>query len=374
MKAIIRLAVGLAALALCRRGLRPVLPRQARAPDRGRSQPGGPTDVIARIVADKLSATLGKQFYVVNQPGAGGNTATGMVADLACATATRCSSSAPASSSTRACSPRSPTIPSRTSRRSPSSPCRPTSITVHPSVPAKTIKELIELIKANPGKYSFAAPGVGSTPHLSGEIFRITNGLDLPTVQFTGAGPAIQSTVGGHTPVAFTALPPAAPQIKEGMLRALMVTARSASPALPDVPTVAEAGLPGQEAYTLTGIVAPAAHAEGDRRPAASGDRQDRGAARRAEAPRRPRLRGRRQLARRVRGPHQDRDGEVGQGHPRRQDQGRGSESSPAACADAPSGAPPAQCCSAPKRLVGPGGIANLGDEIAIGTGVPRRC
>ena len=125
-------------------------------------------------------------------------------------------------------------------------------------MPAKNIKELIELIKANPGKYSFAAPGAGSTPHLSGEIFRMTYGLDLPTVQFTGAGPSIQSTVGGHTPVAFSALPSAAAQIKDGMLRALAVTAEKRSATLPDVPTMAEAGYPGQEAYTLTGILAPA--------------------------------------------------------------------------------------------------------------------
>ena len=134
----------------------------------------------------------------------------------------------------------------------------PNVISVHPSVPAKTMKELIEVIKANPGKYSFAAPGVGSTPHLSGEIFRIANDLDLPTVQFTGAAPAIQATVGGHTPIAFSALPPAAPQIQQGLLRGLAVTAEKRSAALPEVPTMAEAGIQGQEAYTLTGILAPA--------------------------------------------------------------------------------------------------------------------
>jgi tripartite-type tricarboxylate transporter receptor subunit TctC len=134
----------------------------------------------------------------------------------------------------------------------------PNVISVNPSVPAKNIKELIELIKANPGKYSFAAPGAGSTPHLSGEIFRVTYGLDLPTVQFTGAGPSIQSTVGGHTPVAFSALPSAAAQIKDGLLRALAVTAEKRSPTLPDIPTMAESGYPGQEAYTVTGLLAPA--------------------------------------------------------------------------------------------------------------------
>jgi tripartite-type tricarboxylate transporter receptor subunit TctC len=89
-------------------------------------------------------------------------------------------------------------------------------------------------------------------------MFRISQGLDLVVVQFGGAGPAIQSTVGGHTPIAVTALPPATPQIKEGKLRGLMVTSQKRVRALPDVPTVAEAGLAGQEAYTLTGLLAPA--------------------------------------------------------------------------------------------------------------------
>ena len=220
--------------------------------------PGGPTDVIARIVAEKLSANLGKQFYVVNQPGAGSNTATGMVA------------TSPADGYTLLVVSTGFVVNPSLFAKVPYDPVKdfapvtivavsPNVVTVHPSVPAKSMKELIEVIKANPGKYSFAAPGAGSTPHLSGEIFRLAFGLDLPTVQFTGAGPAIQSTLGGHTPVAFSALPPAAPQIKEGLLRALAITAEKRSSALPDVPTMAEAGITGQEAYTLTGILAPAA-------------------------------------------------------------------------------------------------------------------
>ena len=220
--------------------------------------PAGPTDVIARIVADKLSASLGHQFYVENRAGAGGNIGTTAVAQ------------SPADGYTLLVASTGLVVNPSLFAKVPYDPVKdfapvtmvavsPNVITVHPSVPAKTIKELIDLIKANPGKYSFAAPGVGSTPHLSGEIFRISNGLDLPTVQFTGAGPAMQSTVGGHTPVAFSAVPPAAPQIKEGLLRGLAVTAEKRSSALPDVPTMAEAGFPGQEAYTLTGILAPAA-------------------------------------------------------------------------------------------------------------------
>jgi len=219
---------------------------------------GGPTDVIARIIADKLSASLGRQFYVVNQPGAGSNTATGMVAQspgdgytlLTVSTGFVVNPSLFAKVPYDAVKDFAPITMVAVS---------PNVVTVHPSVPAKTIKELIEVVKANPGKYSFAAPGVGSTPHLSGEIFRLAFALDLPTVQFTGGSQSIQSTVGGHTPVSFSALPTAAAQIKEGLVRALAVTAERRAPSLPDVPTMAEVGILGQEAYTLTGILAPAA-------------------------------------------------------------------------------------------------------------------
>ena len=245
MKSIIRVAVALAALLFAEAAVAQSYPDKPVRIIVGFAA-GGPTDVIARIVADKLSANLGKQFYVVNQPGAGGNTATGMAA------------TSPGDGYTLLVVSTGFVVNPSLFAKVPYDPVKdfapitmvavsPNVVTVHPSVPAKTIKELIELIKANPGKYSFAAPGAGSTPHLSGEIFRFTFGLDLPTVQFTGAGPSIQSTVGGHTPVAFSALPPAAPQVKEGLLRALAVTAEKRSAVLPDVPTMAEAGVsPGR--------------------------------------------------------------------------------------------------------------------------------
>jgi tripartite-type tricarboxylate transporter receptor subunit TctC len=219
--------------------------------------PAGPTDVIARIVADKLSANLGKQFYVENRPGAGGNTGTAAVA------------SAPPDGSTLLVASTGLVVNPSLFAKVPYDPVKdfapitlvavsPNVLTVHPSVPAQTVKDLVGLVKANPGKYSYATAGVGSTPHLSGEMFRISQGLDLVVVQFGGAGPAIQNTLGGHTPIAVTALPPAAPQIRDGKLRGLVVTSKKRVPTLPDVPTVAEAGLAGQEAYTLTGLLAPA--------------------------------------------------------------------------------------------------------------------
>ena len=134
----------------------------------------------------------------------------------------------------------------------------PNVVVVNPSVPAKTLPELVQLIRDNPGKYSFAGPGVGSTPHLGGELFRLAFDLDLVHVPFTGAAPAVQATVGGHTPIAFTALPSSLSAIQAGQLRAIGVAATERAASMPDVPTFAEQGIKDQDAETLTGIVAPA--------------------------------------------------------------------------------------------------------------------
>jgi tripartite-type tricarboxylate transporter receptor subunit TctC len=123
----------------------------------------------------------------------------------------------------------------------------PNVVVVNPSVPAKDIKELVQLIRDNPGKYSFAGPGVGSTPHLAGEQFRLAFKLDLVHVPFTGAGPAIQATIGGHTPIAFTAL-----------RRMLGVATPERAASVPDVATFAQQGIKDQESDTLTGLVVPA--------------------------------------------------------------------------------------------------------------------
>ena len=134
---------------------------------------GGPTDVIARVVAQKLTESLGQQFYVENLPGAGGNTGTARPPRRR-PTATRCWSSAPASWSTRASTPRVPYDPVKDFAPLTLVAESPNVLFVHPSVPAKSVKELIALVKANPGKYSYAQPSTGSTPHLSGELFKLT--------------------------------------------------------------------------------------------------------------------------------------------------------------------------------------------------------
>src|SRR5262252_9393697 len=219
---------------------------------------GGPTDVIARIVAQKLSASWGQQVVTENIPGAGGNTGVAMAGRAS-----------PDGYTMLVVSTGFMVNPSMYTKI-PYDPIKdfapvtlvaasPNVISVHPDFPAKTLKELIELVKANPGKYSFAQPATGSTPHLAGELFKQQYRLDLVTVPFNGAALAVNSTIGGHTPIAFTALPPAMSNIKEGKLRGLAVLSAARSPALPEVPTNGEAGVPDLESDTLTGIVAPAA-------------------------------------------------------------------------------------------------------------------
>jgi tripartite-type tricarboxylate transporter receptor subunit TctC len=219
---------------------------------------GGPTDVIARIVAQKLTDSLHQQFVVENLPGAGGNLASGQVARAAADgyTVMVISTGFVVNPSLYA---RVPYDPVKDFAPVTLVAASPNVVVVNPSVPAKTIPELVQVIRDNPGKYSYAGPGVGSTPHLSGELFRLAFNLDLTHVPFTGAGPAIQSTLGNHTPIAFTALPPALAAVQDGKLRALGVAAEKRVAALPDVPTFAEQGVKGQEADTLTGIVVPAA-------------------------------------------------------------------------------------------------------------------
>jgi tripartite-type tricarboxylate transporter receptor subunit TctC len=218
---------------------------------------GGPTDVIARLVSQKLSDALGHQFFVENIGGAGGNTASGQVARatpdgytiMVVSTGFVVNPSLYAKVPYDAVKDFAPVTLVAVS---------PNVVVVNPSVPAKSLPELVQLIRDNAGKYGFAGPGVGSTPHLGGELFRLAFSLDLVHVPFTGAAPAIQSTVGGHTPIAFTALPPALSAVQAGQLRALGVAATERVSQLPDVPTFAEQGIRDQEADTITGIVAPA--------------------------------------------------------------------------------------------------------------------
>jgi tripartite-type tricarboxylate transporter receptor subunit TctC len=218
---------------------------------------GGPTDVIARIFAQKLSENLGHQFYVENIPGAGGNIGTEKAAKapgdgytiLVVSTGFMVNPSLYA---------KVPYDPVKDFAPLTLAAVSPNVVFVNPSIPAKTLHELIELVKANPGKYAYAQPAIGSTPHLSAELLKQTFGLDLVMIPFTSAGLAVNGVLSGQPPIGVTALPPTIGLINEGKLRGLAIAATKRSPTIPDVPTIAEAGVPGQEADTLTGFVMPA--------------------------------------------------------------------------------------------------------------------
>jgi len=219
--------------------------------------PAGPADICARLVALKLSQSLGQQVYVENQPGAGGNIGMGNAARAAADgyTMVFVSTSYVVNPSLY---PKLPYDPIKDFAPVTLAGLSPNVLVVNPSLPAHNVKELIAYIKANPGRLSFAHAGIGTTPHLSGEMFKHAYGLDLVSVPFGGSAPAVQAALSGHTPIAFAVLTPAVPLVKEGKLRALAVTTPYRSPALPEVPTLAEAGVPGEEADTMQGILVPA--------------------------------------------------------------------------------------------------------------------
>ena len=218
---------------------------------------GGPTDVMARLIAQKMSEDLKQQFYVENRPGAGGN-----IGMAEAARATPDGYTILVASSSFVVNPslyaHAPYDPFKDFAPITLAAASPNILVVNSSFPAKSVKELIDILKKNPGKYTIANPGIGTTPQLAAELFKLELKLDATSVPFGGAGPAIQSAVAGHTPIAFTALPPTSPQVKAGALRGLAVTSAKRSPALPDVPTLEEAGVKSQQSETMQGVLAPA--------------------------------------------------------------------------------------------------------------------
>ena len=220
--------------------------------------PAGPTDIAARLIAAKLTDSLKQQFFVENVAGGGGNIGMGQAAKAAPDgyTILFVSSSYVVNPSLYA---KVPYDPYKDFRPLTVAATAANVLLVNPKViPVENAKGLPDYVKANPGKYTFASAGTGTTPHLSGELFKLTFKLDTVHVPFGGAGPAIQSIIAGHTPLAFTSLPPAVPHIKAGSLRALAVANRSRVAVLPEVPTLAEAGIAGQEADTFQAVLVPA--------------------------------------------------------------------------------------------------------------------
>jgi tripartite-type tricarboxylate transporter receptor subunit TctC len=219
--------------------------------------PGGVTDTFARLMAQKLTEHLGKQVYVENIAGASGNIGTGQVAKAAPDGYTILFAF-----SSHVVNPtlfaRVPYDPIKDFDPVTLAVASTTVLTVNPAVPAKTVKELVDLIKANPGKYSFGSAGAGTQAHLAGEQFRLSLGLDLVHVPFGGGGPAVAAVVAGHTPISFGSPQAAMQHVREGTVRALAVTSKTRSQIFPDVPTMTEVGYPQIEGDGWVGILVPA--------------------------------------------------------------------------------------------------------------------
>ena len=214
---------------------------------------GGPSDLVARLLADKLSQTLGQPFYVEDHPGAGGNIGMTQVARSAPDgyTILVASSSYVVNPSLYA---NKPYDPFKDFAPVTLAGAAPNILIAHPSLPAKTVKQSIALLQANPGKYAIANSGLGTTPQLAAELFKLAFKLDQPSVPYAGGAPVIQAVVAGQTLVGFANLTTATPQILGGTLRGLAVTATKRSDAVPDVPTMLEAGVQGQESETMQGV------------------------------------------------------------------------------------------------------------------------
>ena len=220
--------------------------------------PGGSTDSLARLVAQRLSDNLGRQVIVDNRPGAHGL----IGIELA-------SKAAPDGHTVLAAGTASMAINPSLYKKLPYDPVKQFApvvliaysssvLVVHPSVAANNIRELVALAKAKPGELRYASAGVGSSPHLSGEMFRTMTGVEVMHVPYNGSSPGVLATVRGETAIMFTGVASAVGQIKAGRLRALSVNGPKRSPALPEVPTAGESGLPGFEVDFWIGMFVPA--------------------------------------------------------------------------------------------------------------------
>jgi tripartite-type tricarboxylate transporter receptor subunit TctC len=220
--------------------------------------PGGPADALARLVGEKMAASLGKAIVVENRPGAGGNI--GMEVGARAAPDGYTLVLAPAGNLT---------VNPSLYRSMPYDVGRdfapitvlatvPNILVVHPSVPAKTVTELVQYAKAHPGELNFSSPGNGSGAHLAGELLKSMAKIDMTHIPFNGIAPAVTAVLGGQVQAMFAGAPSVLQHVKSGTLRALGVASLARIAAAPDLPTLAESGFPGFDVTSWYGIVAPA--------------------------------------------------------------------------------------------------------------------
>jgi tripartite-type tricarboxylate transporter receptor subunit TctC len=221
--------------------------------------PGGSTDITARIVAQKLTDLWGQTVVVDNRPGASGMIAAELTAKAAPDGYTLLASPQTSTAVAPSLYPKIAYDPLRDFAPITVVASSPQLLVVHPSLPAKSFKEFVALAKSRPGQLSYGSGGIGSTPHLGGELLSSTVGIKMVHVPYKGENPALADVIGGQLPLMFSNLPVALPYTRSGRLRGLAVTSLQRSPLAPETPTVAESGLPGFETATWTGLYAPAA-------------------------------------------------------------------------------------------------------------------
>jgi tripartite-type tricarboxylate transporter receptor subunit TctC len=219
---------------------------------------GGSTDVVARIIAQKMSEDLGQQVIVQNVAGAGGNLGADNVARADADGYTILMGTV----ATHALNPlilkSTPYDAEKDFAPVSLLVVVPNVLVVNPELPAKNVEELLALLKGAPDQYSYASSGNGTPLHLSGELFKRMAGVEMVHIPYKGAGPALNDVIANQVPIMFDNLPSSSGHIKVGTLRALAVTTKERAASFPDIPTVAESGIPGYETYTWNALFAPA--------------------------------------------------------------------------------------------------------------------
>ena len=219
--------------------------------------PGGANDLVARLVAQKLSERWGRPVVIDNRAGAGGNLGTEIGAKAAPDGYTLTVASTSTLGSNVGLNPNLPFDPVRDFAPIALFVTAPNLLSVHSSVPAKTVQDVVALAKKSPGKLNYSSFGEGSSAHLVGEMFRAQAGIDIVHVPYKGGGPALAAVMAGEVQMTFSNLSVALPQVQAGKVRGIAVTSRNRALALPQLPTVAESGLPAFEATAWVGLVAP---------------------------------------------------------------------------------------------------------------------
>ena len=219
---------------------------------------GGATDVVSRLVAQKLSERIARTIVVENVGGGGGAIGAAKVAKAAADGSMLLMGTVATHAINPLSTPPAPYDPQKDFTPISLIATVPNVLLVNSSVKAQNVRELIALLKAQPGKFNYGSSGMGTPPHLSGELFKSMAGVDIGHIPYKGGGPAMGDLVGGHIPILFDVLTGAASHMRGGSVRALAVTTSKRSPSFPDVPTMAEAGVPGYETYTWNAVFGPA--------------------------------------------------------------------------------------------------------------------